>query len=142
MLCSSCSVVTQACPASHQRFFFLVNGHEQNHQKATRVQNVHVFWYPSSPLTRACPASNCMQCQLTVPAFESCLAYSTRRRCQSAFSKPFRFPSVSFQVARSNTLAKWIIRVQLGDLLLFKRMTALNRLWIALDCTDGQTRMV
>ena len=28
-------------------------------------------------------------------------------------------------------MARWIIRVQLGDPLLFKRMTALNRLWIA-----------
>ena len=39
--------------------FFLVDGHEQNHQKALRGQSVHVFCYPSSPLTRACPASNC-----------------------------------------------------------------------------------
>ena len=39
--------------------FSLVDGHEQNHQKAFRGQSGYVFCHPSSPLTRACPASNC-----------------------------------------------------------------------------------
>ena len=39
--------------------FSLVDGHEQNHHKALSRQSIYVFCHPSSPLTRACPASNC-----------------------------------------------------------------------------------